>query len=171
LRTRELARRAHHVIRGPALVAPSRQSANQATDWVSGAAVVRVGGAGRGAALAGGRPTRYSMYIWPQLSARPVGDHMTDVVRDGRGISRHDDACQVTVSRSSWTSALQKKITGFPGFLSRNPGKPWISAQIFLKRVIFPGFSGTMARHQRMIRSEQVPQQVTACCDRAVTVL
>ena len=28
-----------------------------------------------------------------------------------------------------------------------------------------------MARRQRMIGSEQVPQQVTACCDRAVTVL
>jgi len=28
-----------------------------------------------------------------------------------------------------------------------------------------------MARRQRMIGSEQVPQQVTACCDRGVTVL
>jgi len=28
-----------------------------------------------------------------------------------------------------------------------------------------------MARRQRMIGSEQVPQQVAACCDRAVTVL
>ena len=43
MRTRDLARRAHRVIRGPARVAPSPQSANQATDWVSGAAVVRVG--------------------------------------------------------------------------------------------------------------------------------
>jgi len=31
--------------------------------------------------------------------------------------------------------------------------------------------TGDMARRQRMIGSEQVPQQVAACCDRAVTVL
>ena len=33
------------------------------------------------------------------------------------------------------------------------------------------GSCPSMARRQRMIGSEQVPQQVTACCDRAVTVL